>query len=121
MQCLRQRVAGIFTITSHHTSFACRPSNTQWAVGLLAIGIIVQFFWKRQKGITSANFPGELQKAPQVNCQYASAVNGYVLCCIFVYISITVNTILLAFPMKWVTLKWAFLQSLVAVVNVMQK
>ena len=83
---VEQRVACTFTRTrtSHHTSSACRPSITQWAVGLLAIGIIVQFFWKRQAGITSANFPGELQKAARVNSKYASAVSDPMLCCIFV-------------------------------------
>ncbi|KAL0046581.1 hypothetical protein WJX82_004436 [Trebouxia sp. C0006] len=44
------------------------PSITQWAVGLLAIGIIVQFFWKRQKGIISANFPEMVQ--------YSSGIRG---------------------------------------------
>ncbi|KAL0020996.1 hypothetical protein WJX77_005136 [Trebouxia sp. C0004] len=44
------------------------PSVTQWAVGLLVIGIIVQFFWKRQTGLASANFPEMMQ--------YSSGIRG---------------------------------------------
>ncbi|KAL0019977.1 hypothetical protein WJX79_004684 [Trebouxia sp. C0005] len=44
------------------------PSITQWAVGLLAIGIAVQFFWNRQSGSSSGNFPEMMQ--------YSSGIRG---------------------------------------------